>query len=798
MGRPEAPLDAREEPLREFASGLRRLREQSGGRSYRQLARSANFAAPTLARAASGRSLPSWEVTRAYVAACGGDPDQWHAAWASTARLLGRDHQPGFPVPPPALATSGRPPPPGFPVRQLPADLHDFVGRDAEYELLRRAAEAPVAGAPGAPRVVVISGPGGVGKSTLAVHAAHRLAHRFPDGQLFASLHGHDDRPTAPAQVAVRFLAALGVPAGRSADPVGSFRSAAAGRRLLVLLDNAADEAQVVPLLPGSAGCLVIVTSRQALGALASVRALRLDVLGDREAVELLSRAAGRGQVRPAAAAAALAQLCGRLPLALRIAGARLASGPAGRLEWLVDRLRDEDHRLRRLMTGDLDLSAVFALSYRPLTGTQQRVFRYAGLFPGPDFAVAPLAVLAGMARDDVEAAAERLVDASLLLPARLGRYRMHDLLRLYALQCADMAGEEPAHAAAIHRLALWYLRAVDAADRLVLPARGRPAPLPGRAEPPGSATPPRSATSSGFAEPPCPAAVTAGLESAFAWYDAELPGLVAVTRAVARHGHHDVAWRLPVAMRGLVELRGHTVDGIAAHQVGLESARALGDREAEGWILNGLGNGYWRREAYPQAIDCFRQALAIRAGLADDRGVAVVLNNLGCVYGAQRRYGEAIDSLRGALAIREKLGNELDKSFALNSLGHLQHELGHYAEALPLLTEALRIRRELGSRNGEAATLHCLGDTLTGLGRHLEALACLRTALGVFRQLGNTYGEAAAEHSIGLAWLACGRPRYAERYLRRALTLHQDLGQRAEEAAVLKDLAAVPAGPSS
>src|SRR5690348_10635996 len=163
MGRPEAPLDAREGPLREFASRLRRLREEGGGRSYRQLARSANFAAPTLARAASGRCLPSWEVTRAYVAACGGDPDQWHATWASTARQLGRDHQPGFPAPPLAVANGDPVRPPGFPVRQLPADLHDFVGRDAEYELLRRAAEAPVTGAPGAPRVVVISGPGGVG-----------------------------------------------------------------------------------------------------------------------------------------------------------------------------------------------------------------------------------------------------------------------------------------------------------------------------------------------------------------------------------------------------------------------------------------------------------------------------------------------------------------------------------------------------------------------------------------------------------------------------------------------------------
>jgi tetratricopeptide (TPR) repeat protein len=518
------------------------------------------------------------------------------------------------------------------------------------------------------------------------------------------------------------------------------------------------------------------VTSRQALGALARVQALRLDVFGDRDAVELLARAAGPGQVRPAAATAALVELCGRLPLALRIAGSRLAGGPAGRTEWLVERLRDEDHRLRRLMAGDLDLSAVFALSYRPLTGSQQRVFRYAGLFPGPEFAVAPLAVLAGMAPDDVEAALDRLVDASLLQLGRPGHYRIHDLLRLYALRCAGLEADAAEHPAAIRRLAMWYLAAVDAADRLVMPARGRPAPLPGLTPPAGGIPGPGAAD---------------GLAPAFDWYDAELPNLVAVTRAAARHGHHDIAWRLPVAMRGLVELRGNTVDGIAAHQVGLASAGALGDREAEGWILNGLGNGYWRGEDYAQAVACYRQALAIRTALADDRGVAVVLNNLGCVYGAQRRYGEAIDCLRQALAIREKLGNELDKSFALNSLGHLEHELGRYAEALPLLTEALRIRRELGSRNGVAATLHCLGDTLAGLGRHLEALARLHAALVIFRQLGNRYGEAAAEHSVGSVWRARGRPRYAERYLRRAISLYQDLGRRTEEAAVARDLAA-------
>lgn len=764
MGRPEAPLDMRDGPLREFARRLRRLREENGSLSYRQLAKSANFAAPTLARAASGRSLPSWELTQAYVTACGADPEQWRSAWAATARLVRRDRQSGY-HPRQAIAAC-------FPARQLPADVTDFVGREAEYEFVRRAAGVAAAAdaAVAAPVVVVISGLGGVGKSTFAVHAAHRLAGSFPDGQLFADLHGHDDQPTAPSQAAARFLGALSA-VGHAADPVASFRSLTAGSRLLVMLDNAASEAQVSPLLPGSAGCLVIVTSRQALGTLASARAMRLDVFDHDEAVELLSRVAGADRVGHAAATASLVELCGRLPLALRIAGSRVASGPAGTLAWLADRLRDEDARLRHLAAGDLDLSAVFDLSYRPLADLQRRVFRHAGLFPGSDFGAAALAVLADMTTVDVECALQRLVDASLIQQAAPGRYSVHDLLRLYARRYAELESTAKQRSRDIRRLAEWYLNTVDAADRIVMPARGRPAPHCG--------TPGHTAEAA------------ADEQSASSWYEAERANLVAITRAAALYGHHDIAWRLPVAMRGLLELHGYTDDWISVHNIGWESARAARDREGQGWILNGLGTGHWRKEAYPEAIDSYEKALAVRTELADSRGIAVVLNNLGSVYSAQRRYEEAIECLRQALAIREQLGDELDKSFALNSLGHVEHELGHFSAALPLLQEALRIRRQLNNRNGEAATLHCLGDTLTGLGRHLEALACFRTALSIFRQIGNRYGQAVTMHSLGSTCLALHRPDYAVRYLRRAISLYGELGQRAELAAATRKLAA-------
>jgi tetratricopeptide (TPR) repeat protein len=623
---------------------------------------------------------------------------------------------------------------------------------------------------------VVISGAGGVGKSTLAIHAAHQLAAQFPDGQLYADL-----RATGPAQVAVHFVTSLGGQFDGRGEPVAAWRNAAAGRRLLVVLDDAVHERQISPLLAGSSGTLIIVTSRQVLGALPKSRAIRLDVLDLTHAVELLDVIAETGpEADPALTE--LAELCGRLPLALRIAGSRIASSGAAdaahRARLLTGRLRDSGQRLRQLTAGETDLEAVFGLSYQPLAERERFVYRCCGLFPGADFTPGAIAALADLPVADAERALDLLADASLVRPASPGRYQMHDLLRLYATGLVASHDDAAFAGEAVGRLARSYLAQVDLADRMIMPARGRP-----------SSRPPAASQDS------LAGAAFADAAQASAWYDAEHGNLIAVTKAAASNGHKDAAWRIPVAMRGLLEFRAQMDDWIAVHQIGLESARAAEDRAGQGWLLNGLGIACHRRGQQDEAIEYYKQARAIRAELGDERGVAVTLVNLGTVYGRAGRYPEAFEALNQALAIRERLGDTLDKSFALTSLGHLQHERRLFTEAVASLEEALQIRRDLGNRNGEAATLHCLGDTMAGLGQGLEALARLRQAFVIFREVGNRYGQATALHSIGSTCRTMGRFGPAERYLLRAAERYREIGHHDEQQAVSAELAAMLSG---
>jgi hypothetical protein len=403
------------------------------------------------------------------------------------------------------------------PPHQLPPDVADFTGREAELSRLR----AVVAERSGGTVVIsAIAGTAGVGKTALAVHVAHELAADFPDVQLYVNLHGYEPgQRLAPTQVLDRFLRALGVPAdalpAHLDEQAARYRGLLASRRALVVLDNASSADQVRPLLPASPSCLVLITSRDRLAGLVATEAARvlmLDVLSAPEGLDLLSRTAGPERVAAEPQAAAeVVRLCGCLPLALRIAGARLATRPDKSAAALAERLSDERDRLGELSAGDVGVRASFALSYGALDPEVARMFRRLGLVPGPDFAPAVAAALVDGTPEEGEAALDALVDAHLVeVGPSPGRYRFHDLLRLYARERAETDETDQDRDEARRRMLEWYLHAADAAERHLAPWRRR-------------LTYQRAV---GWPEP-----IFAGREEALAWFEMELPALVAAAR---------------------------------------------------------------------------------------------------------------------------------------------------------------------------------------------------------------------------------------------------------------------------
>jgi DNA-binding SARP family transcriptional activator/tetratricopeptide (TPR) repeat protein len=563
----------------------------------------------------------------------------------------------------------------------LPYDLPDFAGRAGDLERLL---------APGATAMVInaIDGMAGVGKTALAVHAAHRLAERYPDGRLFCDLHAHTAgaAPVTAAAALERLLRMLGVPPeevpadldGRSAR----WRAELAARRVLVVLDNAESAAQVRPLLPGSPHCLVLVTSRRRLGVLDGAALLSLDVLPPAEALELFAAIAGadRAAAEPAAAAEVVA-LCGRLPLAIRIAATRLAHRPQWTVAELAGRLRAEGGRLAELTLADRGVSAAFALSYAQLEPAQRRLFRLLGLHPGADFDAWSAAALADLPPARAEDALEGLVDAHLLRSAGAGRYSFHDLLRDYA---RDLTRELAPRAAgrAGGRLHDYLLAAATAATDLVNPGARRFEP--------DLAAAPRQL-------PPLP-----DLDAALAWLTAEHATLVAVARA-------DPGWQLACVLRGYFEHRGHFADWRST----AEHALAVTDSPLGTVLLHfGLGAlGMWTGRL-DEGMDHFRQALA---AAGDDRDLAAAaLTSLGMLAHLAGRDREAARYLRRALGTA---GGGRTAPLARNNLGLAEARLGRGEAAVELHRQALEQARRTGSVAAERAVLLGLGETSLRLG---------------------------------------------------------------------------------
>ncbi|WP_318215437.1 ATP-binding protein [Streptomyces sp. SCL15-6] len=695
----------------DFGQQLRDLRGRAG-LSQEALAHAAGVSVRALADMERGRTRgPQRRTVQALAEALGLDGDE--AASLERSAALGR--------PRPRTATD----PAGPGTLALPRDIQDFTARGpALARLLDLARDAES----GRTVVTVVAGQPGLGKTAFAVHAAHRLAPHFPDGRIALDLHGMDPEPTTPRDALARLLGAMGVadaaiPAGTD-DRAGLWRSLAAGRRMLLLLDNAADESQVGPLLPGTGPSLTIVTSRHALAGLESVHRTDLALLRREEAVELLTRIIGPDRVRAEAQAARdLADLCGHLPLAVRIAGQRLLSRPHERLGKLVARLAAEGRRLDGLQAGSLRVRAAFALSYRQLPPETRTVLRRAALSAGADFGPETAALLSGLSYDEAVACAEELTDAGLLQSdAGAERYRFHDLLRLYAAEQVEAEDGPEVRDAALDRTAHWMLRRATAAALHFDVDHERTAPQ----------------------DDPDPETAPTGREEARAWLEAERAQWLAALRRAHDTGGHRQVLDTAEAMHWFSDLNQHWEQWVEVFQRSADSARALGSRREEAVHLNYLAWAYNLCVHDPHAALASADAALTAArecgdGLQEGWALgygAGALNRLG-------RAGEAQERLReGArcLASQESPQGRLAELTSLNSLGTLLRQAGRAAEALDIHRRSERIcRAGVPGRTDEVIALYLavarqqIGNDLAALERWQEAEAPLRQALAAF-----------------------------------------------------------------
>jgi DNA-binding SARP family transcriptional activator len=691
-------------------------------------------------------------------------------------------HEAGFADPAPQIRPTPPTPPEPLPPMQLPADITDFTGRDLDVKLVceLQPGEADH-NRPGAVMVGLVTGAGGLGKTTLAVHAAHRLRPRFPDGQLYVNLLGASPQPLTPADVLARFLRDLGVDGTRipadEAERAALLRTRLTGRRMLILLDNARDAAQVRPLLPGSSDCAVLVTARNRLPDLTVARLVDLDVLGEQEARSLFAGIVGAE--RAAAEAEATGEVlaaCAGLPLAIRIAGARLATRRGWTVRTLAGRLRSEQRRLDELKAGDLAVRASFAVSYASLPGRASpagiepaRAFRLLGLWSGPAISLPAAAALFGQPETDAADALELLVDVNLLESPAPDSYRLHDLLRVYAAERCQADEPEQERRDALRRILSWYLHTAEAAATIISPHHAR-VPI-------------------GEADPELHPLAFASLDEALDWSEAERTSLMAATHQAAASGQYDIAWRLPAAAMSFFYRRGHWADWVASHRVGLDSARTLGDRPAEARMLNNLGMAYGvqRKE---QAIGCFEHAAGIYREIGDRGGEARAATNMSTACFHLGRFHEARDAGLRSLVLQREAGHRYGEGIALGDLGCASRELGQYGEAVARHQQALAIFRELGDRDAEADSLSELADAYLGMDQVAEALDRLSESLVIRRDIGDRHGQAMTLRLLGLALRRSGRPDQARESLAEAERIFSELGDEGQAAGIRAALA--------
>ncbi|MET7945366.1 BTAD domain-containing putative transcriptional regulator [Micromonospora sp. NPDC005324] len=708
------------------------------------------------------------------------------------------------------LAMAGRPAGPAGAVRSLPRAIGDFVGRQETVARLVKEIEED------GTRIQVVDGMPGSGKTTLAVHVASALADRYPDAQLFIDLHGHSERrPLTPATAVAALLRQLGVPAERVPenldDRLALWRIELAGRRALVVLDNAASADQVAPLLPNGSHCLVLITSRRRLVGLDEGRPSSLPVLDADEAIELLGRVAGMERIAAEPEAAAeVARRCGHLPLAIRLAGARLAHRPRWQVADLAERLVAGAGPLAELTAGQRSVGQAFALSYAQISPSAQRLFPLLGLYPSGRLDSRVAAALAGLPLTDTQELLDELVDVHLVEEVQPGRYRLHDLLREYARLLLAAPERQPERRAALERLLDHHLSVTLAIARMLEAAGSRrsiPAHTPGR-----------------------PDLLAAPVFEGRAWFEENHAGLTALVRVAEEEDFPVQCWQLARACWRLNFDGGHLDELIETHTIGLRVAERLGDEAAIATMLNYVSSAYFRLARLPEAIRAMEVALSLRRRIGLRGDLLTTLWNLGVSYAAngdlrqaEVKFDEAFGLIRGpedADALTNLLNNRsytligwgrYDEALRLarlhlllarqtkdlrqtnNAMGHLamvRHRMGDLGPARRLLRSALYLKRLGGNRFGEGEVLNEIAVMERVAGQPDRAAALHREALVAMVDAGDRIGQCASRNLLARAMLEQGDAVSALDLHRRVLAAAIRLGARYEKARALEGIA--------
>jgi len=755
---PAAP----DQPGVSFGGLLRQLRADAG-LTQQELAAAASLSLRAVSDLERGVNLTARRETARLLADALGLAGSARLVFTAAAR--GHAQAEAFPASDAAAAAT----------RTLPRDVPSFTGR--QRELAQLADATAVTG--GVAGILAIDGMAGIGKTAFAVHAAHRLAPRFGDGQLFLPLHGHTpgQRPVDPADALASLLLTVGIPAQQIppglATRSGLWRDQLAGKRVLLLLDDAADSEQVRPILPATAGSLVLVTSRRRLTALEDALAISLDTLPAQQAAALLVRLAARPGLDPGdPAIAEITALCGYLPLAVAMLARQLHHHSAWTPAGLAADLGAARDRLGLMRAENLSVTAAFDLSYQDLSRGEQRLFRRLGLHPGTDVDAYAAAALDGIELDAARRGLEALYDHHVLTEPARGRYRLHDLIREHArgLAAADPAADCDA---ALGRLLDYYQRTAASGEALLArQSRARPAPA-------------------ALTSPPAEVPELPDRTRALSWARTERASLLACIDHATSTGQHARVTALTAAIAALLRHDGPWTDAITRHATAVRAARHLGDQPAEADALHELGamrrlTGDYRRAAQDQEA-----ALGIYRDLGDRLGQANALDEVAAIRRLTGDYRGASDALEAALGIYRDLGDRLGQANALHQRGAVRYLTGDYQGAAQAQEAALGIYRDLGDRLGQADVLLYLGAVRYLSGDYRGAAQAQEAALGIYSDLGHQQGRANALHQMGAARRLAGDHQGAADALEAALTICRDIGYRAGEANALHYLGA-------